>query len=121
MNGPSGGVGEGDGASQHGRAGWLRERRPAPPQELVRRLAGESFPIPDGAGADGKVDTDLATAAMKVLGRAVEKGRRDRTAALDLLVADGLMTYACEAAAASPDPEARVAAILERFMDFESS
>ena len=121
MNGPSGGVGRADGGSHHDRAGWLRERRPAPPQELARRLANEGFPIPGGVGADGNADTDLATAAMKALGRAVEKGRRDRTAALDLLVADGLMTYACEAAAASSDPEARVAAILERIMDVEGS
>jgi hypothetical protein len=87
---------------------WLAARRPAPPPALRARLA-EVLP----AGAVG-VDACLR-AGEALLERLLEDDCASRGSALDLLVADALVTYAFEAAADEPTVlEARAtAAMLE--------
>jgi len=69
---------------------WLSRREPAPPPALAAALldATADRPVPEAlvAGALARLQRVLASAG-------------DRTAAADLLVADSLLTYACEAAA----------------------
>lgn len=80
---------------------WLDRRRPAPPEALRRRIddavgsaaepAGDTRAVPGHAAV-------LAAAALDRLDRVIE-APSGRAAALDLLAADALLTYACEAAA----------------------
>jgi hypothetical protein len=91
---------------------WLDDRRPAPPPSLRRALesavtrwaseADASVAEPaHGAAAGlaaGRVAERLADAGLAVLGR-IAAEPSTRGAALDLLAADALLTYACEAAA----------------------
>ena len=79
--------------------GWLLERLAASPEPLRTRLSE--------VVQDLNEDTDLARRLMKAACEFLESvyGRlEDREAAFDLLVADGLLTLACEAVAAS-DPD----------------
>jgi VIT1/CCC1 family predicted Fe2+/Mn2+ transporter len=79
-------------------AGWLQERIDGSPALLRSRLAE----VVAGLGEKG----DLAGALLAAAGAELEgvRGRLDeREAAFDLLVADALLTLACEAAAFS-DP-----------------
>ncbi len=84
---------------------WLEQREPRAPEPLFARMA---------AALSRRTETDvpaaLAGAALACLRAAVEGGR-DRAAAWDLLAADALLTYACEAAAEA-GPAAR--AVLDR-------
>lgn len=82
---------------------WLAARTPVPPDALV-------LPIPEGPGDPA---AQLTEAASTALARALA-GTGERRGAYDLLAADGLLTYACERAAADPDPEAGLLRILER-------
>lgn len=79
--------------------GWLATREPPPPAELrerVRLLAG-------GAGAPGDDRAEaLIAAARRALDGLIATGSMDRASALDLLAVDALVTYAFEAAAATP-------------------
>ncbi|HET9985454.1 MAG TPA: hypothetical protein VFQ38_17765 [Longimicrobiales bacterium] len=70
---------------------WLDARTPAPPPELRSRMADALAPAQTLPGA-------LAEAALSCLQAALARGG-DRAAALDLLAADALLTYAMEAAA----------------------
>lgn len=84
---------------------WLERREPRAPEPLFARMA-EAL----SRCAETDIPAALASAAFACLRRAVERGR-DRAAALDLLAADALLTYACEAAAeAGPD----VGTVLDR-------
>jgi hypothetical protein len=74
--------------------GWLDARAPGVPPRLLARMRGavaEAEPAPD-------VPAQLGEAALSCLRSALAHGA-DRAAALDLLAADALLTYACEAAA----------------------
>lgn len=82
---------------------WLAGRTPPPPDALP-------LPVPDGAG-DPTVR--LTEAGVQALERALA-GTGERAGAFDLLVADGLLTYACERAASAADPEAELLRIVER-------
>lgn len=82
---------------------WLAERTPAPPDAL--RLPRVE--------AEGDLRGALTEEGVRLLARALE-GTGERRGAFDLLAADALITYACEAAAAEADPEAALRAILER-------
>lgn len=80
---------------------WLEQRQPTPPPALLERMA-EAV---GAAGASAAASSDvppipavLGTAALDRL-RVVLQGPGDRAAALDLLAADALLTYAFEAAA----------------------
>ncbi len=92
---------------------WLVQRQPAPPPALLERMA-EALGAVDAttaesaagsasaSGAEGAglppIPAALGAAALDRL-RAVLESPGDRAAAIDLLAADALLTYALEAAA----------------------
>lgn len=84
---------------------WLAARRPEPPEGLAAGL--ESV-----AGADGLLVDALTTAARARLDEARGRPGRVRESAFRLLEADALLTYACEAALESEDPETALRSIL---------
>lgn len=81
------------------RADWLQVRIGESPQPLQERLRDVVAGIDPGADLP-----DALLAAARDLLDSVRSGVEHRDVALDLLVADGLLTLACEAAAYS-DPE----------------
>jgi hypothetical protein len=77
-------------------AGWLQERIAESPPPLQERLRDAV------AGIDPTADLpDALLAVARELLDSVRGRLERRAAALDLLVADGLLTLACEAAASS--------------------
>jgi len=76
---------------------WLSRRQPRPPEPLLRWL--EQY----GATGDSP-DRALLGPALQALDRALLNPGRIRSSAFDLLGADALLTYACEAALESRDP-----------------
>jgi hypothetical protein len=74
---------------------WLRAREQQPPDPLARRIEAALHDL-DGAGDD--VPRALGDAAFACLHASLAAGP-SRAAALDLLAADALLTYAWEAAA----------------------
>ena len=107
---------------------WLRARAPGPVMELERWLAPEGAAA--AADADGReregrpgrsaapdgdvpVSEELARAAGLALERALARPGRIRESAFDLLAADALFTWACEAALEEDEPEERLHRILE--------
>ncbi len=80
---------------------WLQTRVPAPPPALAARireaLAATSSP-PDAVSADVLLD-----AGEQLLRTLLEADHLTRNAAVDLLTADALVTYAFEAAADEPE------------------
>lgn len=92
-------------------ARWLDERRPAMPHEL--RRAVEAALERTAAARYGSVEDRLADAALSALSR-VAGAVPERSTATELLAADALLTYACEAAAeAGPDALERLTARLD--------
>jgi hypothetical protein len=88
---------------------WLDGSAPAMPAPLRAAVdaalerAAEGRPSGEGAPASVDVPDRLARAALDALARVI-RSTPDRSAALELLAADALLTYACEAAAeAGPD------------------
>ena len=80
---------------------WLRDRAPAPPARLARR-------IDEALGRRREADaTDAASlcvdAADHLLRALLQHDSTRRECALDLLSVDALVTYAMEAAAEDPD------------------
>lgn len=88
---------------------WLESREPAPPLELVEWLTVPDRHLP-------LVD-HLAEAGMDALLRAEARPGRDREAAFQLLAADALLTYACEAAAEQDDVEGALSRVLDRVVN----
>ena len=86
---------------------WLRERRPRPPDVLAASLEG-----PDVPGAERH--QVLAERAVRALDRARAAPGPVRPSAFDLLAADALLTYACEAALETSEPSGALAWIFER-------
>ena len=79
---------------------WLEGRRPAPPPALAERLRDA---LADVAGAaDESVAERCLAAGERLLAGLLARGCGSRDAALDLLAADALVTYAFEAASAEP-------------------
>ena len=79
-------------------AGWIRGRSPAPPAQLLARIdAMTAGTAPEAAPADALIDA--AAAAMMIV---LREGCLTRSAAIDLLSVDALITYAFEAAADDP-------------------
>ena len=76
---------------------WISRRQPRPPEPMLRWLQQ------DGATGDSR-GRALLGPALKALERALLNPGRIRSAAFDLLGADALLTYACEAALESRDP-----------------
>lgn len=92
---------------------WLGSRRPDPPAELDLRpwLAGVGSE--SGRSALRALHDQLARAGLAALDRAAARPGRVRESAFHLLVADALLTYACEAALESTDPESALLRTLE--------
>ena len=81
---------------------WLAARRPASPFELAATLREKL----SGVDERGEVMADtLSDTARACLQQAQSRDGRVREAAFHLLAADALVTYACEAALESDDPE----------------
>lgn len=83
---------------------WLAARTPAPPRDLAEALR----PLADGPSLHGV----LADAGLGRLQQARARPGRVRDSAFRLLEADALLTYACEAALESDDPEAALRRVL---------
>jgi hypothetical protein len=97
---------------------WLDDRRPPAPPSLRRAMQDA---VDQGDPGVGSVSERLAASALDALGRVVVRPST-RARALELLAADALLTYACEAAAepdAEPDSMERLmgALDLQRFAD----
>lgn len=86
---------------------FLASRTPRPPEPLARRMDGEA--LDEAAPVEG-----LAEAAFRALDEARGAPGRVRGSAYHLLAADALLTWACEAALESPDPEPVLAGLLQR-------
>ena len=93
-------------------ADWLETRDPAPPPALARRI--RELVSGDASSPEGLSDAFLR-AGESLLSQVLHRDCAARENALDLLVADALVTYAFEMA--SPDPralEARAASAMTR-------
>jgi len=90
---------------------WLATRTPPAPDELKAWLK-----IPDdGTDPDGGVTSvpgSLLKAALVHLEDAVVRPGRDREAAYQLLAADALITYGCEAASEATDVRSALREVL---------
>lgn len=105
---------------------WLEGRSPRPPEDLSTRLlerleasstadagrAGEGGLGVDGPEMDEGTVEGLLEAARSALTSAVSRPGRVRETAFELLVADALVTYACEAALETEAPEEALGSIL---------
>lgn len=82
-------------------AHWVAAREPVPPASLAARLQAL---LPEDARTTGASAAPpmLVEAAAAVIERLLQEGATTRASALDLLVADALATYACEAQADDP-------------------
>src|SRR5881409_1366785 len=90
---------------------WLESRRPEPPAELARHLAGC---VRDG-GRPEPLPGHLAGIGCELLRRVAGNPGGGRELALDLLAADAFVTYAFEAQAdADPAGLAALAGRVER-------
>lgn len=96
-------------------ARWMVDRRPGAPRQLAERLGAE---VDGAAPSDGEGEGRgtwtpvLSELARLRLDDARARPGRVRDSAFDLLVADALLTYACESALDAEDPDA---ALLELF------
>ncbi|HTK50948.1 MAG TPA: hypothetical protein VL308_03605 [Gemmatimonadaceae bacterium] len=98
---------------------WIRGRSPAPPPHLLSRIEAMAATAPRAA-ATADTLLDVAAAAMADV---LRDGCLTRSAALDLLAVDALVTYAVEAAADDPQhldersggTMARIAALAEPY------
>ena len=83
---------------------WLGGRRPRPPSDLDSAL-GSSDVV-------GSLSETLLELSRVQLEETLTRPGRVRQSAFTLLVADGLLTYACEAALESEDAEAALERLL---------
>ncbi len=92
---------------------WLAIRTPPAPDELKAWLR-----IPDGGtdpdGGLTSVPESLLKAGLHHLEEAVGRPGRDREAAYQLLAADALITYGCEAASEAADVRGVLSEVLGR-------
>lgn len=77
---------------------WLDDRGPTVPAALRERMRDAVAALPVERASGDAIPRALAEAGIACL-RAVLRARQGRAVALDLLAADALLTYACEAAA----------------------
>lgn len=78
---------------------WLVTSEPAAPAALRARLESVLAEVADPAAPPADV---FLAAGEALVARLLADGRTSRDAALDLLTADALLTYAFEAAASEP-------------------
>ncbi len=92
---------------------WLGGRTPTPPDDLRCRLeaAVEAEPT-SGQRAGERVDV-LEDAGVLRLDAAVARPGRERASAFELLLADALISYACEAALEAEAPEEVLGRLVE--------
>jgi hypothetical protein len=79
---------------------WLSRREPPPPPALAARLREEVGRLT--VSSPDELNEQLLAGAERLLGRLLPGGCGTRQSALDLLVADALVTYAFEAASEFP-------------------
>jgi hypothetical protein len=77
---------------------WLHQRQPEPPAALGRQLALCVQTAPDSAFASESVAAVAGALGLTTLGAVVRRQGVAYDAAMDLLAADALVTYAFEAA-----------------------
>ena len=76
---------------------WLDRREPPPPEPLLSRIRDA---LGEGVGAPAhEAATRTVAAAERLLARLLREDCATRAAAVELLTADALVTYAFEAAA----------------------
>ena len=80
---------------------WLQSRVPPPPPALAQRIRQALAAASPAAGAPS-ADV-LLDAGERLLATLLEADHLTRNAAVDLLTADALVTYAFEAAASEPE------------------
>ncbi len=94
---------------------WLATRTTPAPDELKAWLR-----IPDDGtdlhGGVGSVPGSLVAAGLAHLDEALARPGRDREAAYQLLAADALITYGCEAAAEAANPRGVLREVLVRVL-----
>lgn len=83
---------------------WLAARSPEPPADLAEALSFDD--------TQGPLEEVLTAVALTRLGWAEGHTGRVRESAYRLLEADALLTYACEAALDSADPDAALRRVL---------
>ena len=81
-------------------ARWLDARRPSPPAALRERIDTALGPALHDASPD--IAQHCLEAAERLVRALLDENATDRAAALDLLAADALVTYAFEAASEQP-------------------
>lgn len=82
-------------------ADWVAAREPVPPATLAARL--QALLPADARTTDASAAPSMMVeAAAAVISRLLQEGATTRGSALDLLAADALVTYACEAQADDP-------------------
>ena len=84
---------------------WLAARTPAPPAALAQRIARAVGD--EGSRSVADAHEVLVTAGERIAGEVLSGGGTSRDAALDLLAADALVTYAFEALSQRPRELAR--------------
>lgn len=93
-------------------ADWLDTRDPAPPPAIAGRIREL---VKRGASSPDELADAYLRAGERLLGDVLHRDCGARESALDLLVADALVTYAFEMASADPRGlEARAAGAMAR-------
>ena len=92
---------------------WVATRTPPAPDELKVwfKIPGDSSDLEGGVAS---VPESLLRAGLLHLEEAVGRPGRDREAAYQLLAADALVTYGCEAASESADVRGALREVLDR-------
>ena len=94
-------------------AAWLEARRPSAPADLAERVTRSAREQP----ADVDRISALVREACDRLDAARARPGRVRESAFELLAADALVTYACEAALETDDPVVSLREILSVGVD----
>lgn len=96
-------------------ADWIRGRAPRAPGDLEGQVVREVEAVAGASTDASEPVAALTEAALRALHRAMAAEGGARAAGFDLLVADGLVTYACEAAALAEDPASGLEKVLAAF------
>jgi protein involved in temperature-dependent protein secretion len=89
--------------------GWMERRTPVAPMSLDQWVAA----------SDGDPGHELTELGYRALERARTNPGRVRESAFDLLAADALLSYACEAALEAEDPADALRCLLLRVAEAE--
>jgi hypothetical protein len=90
---------------------WIESREP-PAVMSVEPWVGRALGVSGPEALPAALPAALAADARAALDRALERPGRVRESAFHLLAADALVTYACEAALDTEDPEGCLRSIL---------